>query len=1064
MTEKMNISALGWLGLVLTLCISSFGASWVVALVVGLLSLIVGLLTVLYVQNSNTEEDYFHSSLLENPLTVRESPVGVLEKLAQSLKKSKNAQKQDRRVTGSDVIDSSLQEIFGYIIRDYIQPWYGLISNDSEFLESGVRKSAQTLAINISNRVKEIDWLPYLTTRLVDDAATHLRLFRQARAKIKTTVKPKSPRGSPMRSDLKLSPKRTHKRNKSETDVGWYFGSRSAEKRVTDNAANLNTLEEYFFDLECKMENNLICRDVVSMDIKKETEFLSELTELLLYTLLPDEDFQCKPVCFILRELFATCIIRPLLNMIADPDYINQVVIWLCFRDATLPSDIFLTTLRITDNCEELKYTKEIVSKEIQQLRSRDSGGESDAAIKQQLSSLNYLIKIIDNRMSKLEDTDNPGLWNQQDYPKLMGDWKPLNLPLDAILKNNVALSYFIDYVTSIGQQSYLFFYLNVEGWKVTAEQQISNIEINKIKGITENTDVVYDKIRETAYNIYEQYLGEKSQHKLQVHPSLVQTLFFRIKNLTDQPSELWFDEIQKYIYEKLKSQDQFLPGFERSGSYLRLLAELDLLGQSNLEEDELSLSSLEEDACLDAQSDKTCSDVATPTNSDLSEKDYLTLNYTDNTQKISKHARSYSDITDIAAMSKNKPENKTHKSESHEQFDVVNNEDLKISDTEEDYSKLKVGNFTLSVDIIEAGVMSEKGKTFGIYATQVTKMFDTGFLEQWHIYRRYSDFHDLYSKIKEKFVDLSKLPFPGKKTFHNMDRVVLERRMRMLNTYMQEVCRRVVVDSHVGLRPLLLAFTEQGEYDRATGGGHISQTIDTLKSGMKTIKNMPEQLINTVDEVVGGLTKVFHSKNERVPLEASKVGASIEETHDNIPLRIMLLLMDEVFDLKSRNQWLRRRIVTLLRQIVRTMFGDIVNRRILDYVSVITSPKNVAHYLHTFKNSLWPNGIKAEKKPVRSEAIRSRTRVAAKVALLSTLSDELKHIIGSETTRRGLLTVFELFQRPILNRRLLYVLIEGVLCTLFPEKNMTEIFQKLHSNSRRVPGQKQNYRVQKTS
>lgn len=75
-----------------------------------------------------------------------------LLQLAQSLKKSKNAQKQDRRVTGSDVIDSSLQEIFGYIIRDYVQPWYGLISNDSDFLESGVRKSAQTLAINISNR------------------------------------------------------------------------------------------------------------------------------------------------------------------------------------------------------------------------------------------------------------------------------------------------------------------------------------------------------------------------------------------------------------------------------------------------------------------------------------------------------------------------------------------------------------------------------------------------------------------------------------------------------------------------------------------------------------------------------------------------------------------------------------------------------------------------------------------------------------------------------------------------------------------------------------------------
>jgi hypothetical protein len=34
-------------------------------------------------------------------------------------------------------------------------------------------------------RMKEVDWIPFLTTRLVDDAASHLRLFRQARAKMK---------------------------------------------------------------------------------------------------------------------------------------------------------------------------------------------------------------------------------------------------------------------------------------------------------------------------------------------------------------------------------------------------------------------------------------------------------------------------------------------------------------------------------------------------------------------------------------------------------------------------------------------------------------------------------------------------------------------------------------------------------------------------------------------------------------------------------------------------------------------------------------------------------------
>lgn len=64
-------------------------------------------------------------------------------------------QKTDNRVTGSELIDSSLQEILGYIIRDYIRPWYGLISRDKEFTDVTVRKTAQTLAINISNRYNQ---------------------------------------------------------------------------------------------------------------------------------------------------------------------------------------------------------------------------------------------------------------------------------------------------------------------------------------------------------------------------------------------------------------------------------------------------------------------------------------------------------------------------------------------------------------------------------------------------------------------------------------------------------------------------------------------------------------------------------------------------------------------------------------------------------------------------------------------------------------------------------------------------------------------------------------------
>lgn len=58
-------------------------------------------------------------------------------------------------------------------------------------------------------------------------------------------------------------------------------------------------------------------------------EFLCEIMEVLLYILLPDEDFQCKPLRFLLRDIFANGVILPLFDLVADPDYINQAMLWI---------------------------------------------------------------------------------------------------------------------------------------------------------------------------------------------------------------------------------------------------------------------------------------------------------------------------------------------------------------------------------------------------------------------------------------------------------------------------------------------------------------------------------------------------------------------------------------------------------------------------------------------------------------------------------------------------------------------------------------------------------------
>jgi hypothetical protein len=82
--------------------------------------------------------------------------------------------------------------------------------------------------------MKDVDWMPFLTTTLVDDAASHLRLYRQAKAKMKE------------------------------------------EETTNDSPAKKsNQLLKHFFDFELAMEKKELCRDAVCLD--KDNSNLSRM-------------------------------------------------------------------------------------------------------------------------------------------------------------------------------------------------------------------------------------------------------------------------------------------------------------------------------------------------------------------------------------------------------------------------------------------------------------------------------------------------------------------------------------------------------------------------------------------------------------------------------------------------------------------------------------------------------------------------------------------------------------------------------------------------------------------
>ncbi|XP_036411358.1 sorting nexin-13-like [Megalops cyprinoides] len=850
----------------------------------------------------------------------------------------------DRRLTGSSYIDEPLQQVIQFALRDYIQYWYYTLSDDESFLLE-IRQTVQNALVQFSTRSKEVDWQPYFTTRLVDDFATHLRVFRKAQERLSEREDPKQ---------------------------------REAPEELLDA----------FFEAEVEMERK-ICRDVVCTSPKDEEGFLRDLCEVLLYLLLPPGDFHNKNMRYFVREVLARGVLLPLISQLSDPDYINQFAIWM-IRDSSCNYEAFMSILRLTERPAELEAVRDKVLEELQYLRSLDTAGDDINVIKNQINSLLFVKKVCESRIQRLQSG------KEVDTLKLAANFGKLCvIPLEHILVHNIALHFFMDYMQQMGGQADLFFWLTVEGYRVTAQQQLQVLQGWQRDGKKQSSQTK-GLLKAAALGVYEQYLSEKASPRVQVDQASVERLAEKLNH--EDPTPEIFDDIQRKVFDMMLREERFYPGFRQHPLYVRMLAELDMLKEPSYRGSDDG----------DAESFN-----GSPTGS--------------------------------------------------------------INLSLDDLSNASTDEMQLSAFISDTGVCNDHGKTYALYAITVFRKNPDGSEDCWKTYRRYSDFHDFHMRITEQFENLSTiLKLPGKKTFNNMDRDFLEKRKKDLNAYLQLLLNPEMVKACPSLTPYINDFLENKAYSK--GKGDFARKMDTfvnpLRSSMRNVsnavKNLPDSLAEGMTKVSDNMGKMSERLSQDIrqsifkvpPLipksdidpEHCRVSAQLDDNvDDNIPLRVMLLLMDEVFDLKERNQWLRRNIKNLLQQLIRATYGDTINRKIVDHVDFLTAPEQVADYVKRFRDSFWPNGILAETPPRRDTHIRMRTRVAAKTSLLGVMPDELKHIIGADTTRKGILRVFDMFQHQQLNRRLAYVFLEGFLETMFPQCKFPELFVKLHSRSTRT-------------
>lgn len=704
------------------------------------------------------------------------------EPLPSSSRRNHLEEKCDKSaITGDTIIDAQLNDLLALVFRDYILTWYRLISeNDNEFIHD-LYDIIKYFIRSLSQRLKSIDTVGFITTKLVDDFASHLRLYRLAKSKLDAETRP--PVGSPPEELAKYNEK----------------------------------LYDYFFDHECQMEKT-ICRDHVCQVPGGFNDYINHICDILQYLLLPIDCFMNRPLRALNRSILTNVILKPLLDLISEPDYINRMIVWLC-KSYSGSSDIFILVLRNSESEAELRAVLSMVKSEIVVQRGKDTGGQDDHDIKQKLNSLLYVQSLLEQKIVASSTSPHHNvrklaasqlkLYNEQvsGGSNSSGSSRDLDLvpqlSLTSIMMDNIALSHFIEFMSSIDAQNLTYFYLNVEGFKISVEHQLEGAQLGSRRAISN-----LEALREAASDIHRNYLDTKGRANFKIDikdQDMIDRLAKRIK--TAPVNQHWFHQVQQYVFHMMRDDARYYKAFCKSTHYTYLLNDLGL--------------------------------VRAPP--------------------------------------------------------VIQND----------------GNNNRSL----------------------TKSYSS--------------------------TSISARLFPS------------------------------------------------SSFDGSPASNEYSCN--------------------------------------------SKVTAALDtDTEDNIALRVLLLLMDEVFELKTKAVWLRRQIMSFLRTLLHVTLGDKMNRKIVEYVEELTKPSAIAGYLNILKQSFWPGGRQATNRPKRDQDMKYRTQVAAKYLILCSLPDELKRIIGAETTRQGLMLVYETFQHETLNRRLVLVLIESLLNELFPTGHLDQVFQRLHKGSLR--------------
>jgi hypothetical protein len=145
-----------------------------------------------------------------------------------------------------------------------------------------------------------------------------------------------------------------------------------------------------------------------------------------------------------------------------------------------------------------------------------------------------------------------------------------------------------------------------------------------------------------------------------------------------------------------------------------------------------------------------------------------------------------------------------------------------------------------------------------------------------------------------------------------------------------------------------------------------------------------------------------------------------------------------ETFDLREPNQWLRRKLLGVFKQLLKQAYGDTLNKVVTEGINKAVSEEAVLYYLAEARQALYPDGVFISKRPpppIRSEDQKFATMVDARTIFLKHTPDFVQNMAGRYNAVCGMTRIFHALQHRELNKTLIFAIIDIVLKLIFSER-----------------------------